>query len=537
MPVTTRRLSSAAFPTLWVAIVALLAGLSLLTPLYSDDYTYYFFNARSYPAELEKWYEPFDFYTSRFSSVSRFVPHLLVGLFTLVVPRWVLALSIGLSGGALCYMTSLYAVGRERPLRAAMGLIAMGLLWFVTPGFFQACLWRSGACNYLFVSLLAVGYILLLRRARRGVSWALAAAFFIFGFLTGWSNEGFAVALGGAMFFLALKRKLRLSRGEWCLAAGLWCGLVPLVFSPFNIWRFFFCADTVGGLSVHAFFVGLVTRGFFRLSVAVVVLPLLVMMIWPSLRPTVRKFFRANRFLYLTWGLSVVFVLLTGHTAIYSRFPVEIYALLLVCSFVGHVLSAPQLRVTGLVAGVATVIGIIAVLPVARANFQSYEEMAAQLKEGWPVCRVVDAAPDSYESRFVMPIHKCTHSQILLLHPEMVKVYYGAADSTLIIPRALTRLAPEAVAMKSYRLPAWEVRTVALPEGTEVTGVDFLLSADALSPLQRALRPFFEAYRIDSLPAKWTVIEADGRRWLMVFDNSAVNFRVAGLRVVTRQSQ
>ena len=154
MPVTTRRLSSAAFPTLWVAILALLAGLSLLTPLYSDDYTYYFFNARSYPAELEKWYEPFDFYTSRFSSVSRFVPHLLVGLFTLVVPRWVLALSIGLSGGALCYMTSLYAVGRERQLRAAVGLIAMGLLWFVVPGFFQACLWRSGACNYLFVSLL-----------------------------------------------------------------------------------------------------------------------------------------------------------------------------------------------------------------------------------------------------------------------------------------------------------------------------------------------------------------------------------------------
>ena len=76
----------------------------------------------------------------------------MVALFDSVLSKTVFNLLASCSFMFLCYLMASTATDDKAKVPPLMILSAF-LLWFVVPGFFQACLWKSGVCNYLFRGL------------------------------------------------------------------------------------------------------------------------------------------------------------------------------------------------------------------------------------------------------------------------------------------------------------------------------------------------------------------------------------------------
>lgn len=187
----------------WLFIAIIGIGFYIVvsnTPLYEDDYYFVFFNS---PEEIRNSGLGWSFipgYVENFSGVARFIPHLFVAFFGLVVGKAIFNIVAAVGFVLLCFLISRIATNNKFKILPLMLCVA-AVFWFIIPGFFQACLWMSGACNYLFVALLILSFYLLLvsPKLTKVKLWALPLLF-IFGFVVGWTNEGFVVGLAVGLF-------------------------------------------------------------------------------------------------------------------------------------------------------------------------------------------------------------------------------------------------------------------------------------------------------------------------------------------------
>lgn len=118
-------------------------------------------------------------------------------------------------------------------------------LWSFTPGFAPVFLWLTGACNYLWTSVILVAFLLPFVKKyyypnENGLDSNLAAlGMFFFGILAGWTNENsaFWICLVILVFLYVLKKKNMTEKWLYTGVAGILFGYLLLLFAPGNYTR------------------------------------------------------------------------------------------------------------------------------------------------------------------------------------------------------------------------------------------------------------------------------------------------------------
>lgn len=151
-----------------------------------------------------------------------------------LLPKWTLALVIGLSASMLLWGCGLLCTPRRKDLPfvivAFWGWMTFTFSWrFGTMGI-------DNSFNVLLPSAMTVWFLLMMRRvAQRNISAAALVAGCVYAFLCGWIHEGYAVSVGCGLGVWALCRRFRMPRQWWILTVVFAVAAVYVVSAP-GLW-------------------------------------------------------------------------------------------------------------------------------------------------------------------------------------------------------------------------------------------------------------------------------------------------------------
>lgn len=226
----------------WVLVVAAFASIfvyNFLTPYMSDDYFY--------KIEVRQAKSLFDLFRQQYreylSNSGRVIGQFNIRL-SLVFSKQIFNVvnSVMFTGLTLLIYAN---VRRKKKYDVLALLLVITFLWKFTVDFGQTMLWICGSCNYLWGSVIILGYVTffrrLLSRAERIKHPVLAAAgTFFFGIAAGWCNENTSggglllVLLFGANFWWDRKREGKKAFYPFMGAAalGMCCGILGMILAP-----------------------------------------------------------------------------------------------------------------------------------------------------------------------------------------------------------------------------------------------------------------------------------------------------------------
>lgn len=120
-------------------------------------------------------------------------------------------------------------------------------LWAFTPGFNPVFLWLSGACNYPWMAVVLLAFLLPYVRKfydfnkKFGGGLVYDLLFFVFGVLAGWGNENSVCWVALVLFLFLFLYRNNSGQEPWMYSgfAGLILGYVLLIFAPGNMARLY----------------------------------------------------------------------------------------------------------------------------------------------------------------------------------------------------------------------------------------------------------------------------------------------------------
>ncbi len=207
------------------------------TSYYTDDYLYGLDTLASgnvFAAE----------YRQYIGWTGRSVVHIIARLF-LLMPKDVFNVC-----NAAAFVLLLFSVCRHikprKPAEAAVFIAVTALLWLFLPNFGTTVLWLTGACNYLWGTLIVLSFVYVYRRALTDGADRLpgglkAAVMFLFGAAAGWCNEN--TSAGALLLIAALSAVYALTGHRrpraWMLSgvAGNLLGFIMMITAPGNAAR------------------------------------------------------------------------------------------------------------------------------------------------------------------------------------------------------------------------------------------------------------------------------------------------------------
>lgn len=130
------------------AVFCLLFAFSAMTPILADDYI--FSLNRATWARLKRFGEIFESLWYLRSSVDgngRVFAHFFAQLF-LLLPKWVFNIANSACGAFTLYLIYRIVRGESARRNAGLLVLALSLVWLLTPAWGQVCIWLTGACNY-----------------------------------------------------------------------------------------------------------------------------------------------------------------------------------------------------------------------------------------------------------------------------------------------------------------------------------------------------------------------------------------------------
>lgn len=184
-----------------------------------------------------------------FHTNGRFLIHIVVQLLAGSYPSPAFATVSSILIAAVIIMFILYTIGTHSRRNPLWWMIT-ALIWFYL---FPASdhLWYEIATgmNYLLPMALVLAWLLMWRTlmTNKHHSWIFIILTSSIGLITGWSQEGFAVPLSGAMFIFAIINRRTLHIRHYVPLICLWVGTAALVFAPGNHHR----VSDGGGLIGH----------------------------------------------------------------------------------------------------------------------------------------------------------------------------------------------------------------------------------------------------------------------------------------------
>ena len=344
-------------------------SLMVFTPLFSDDWNYYLiFGTQQRISSIS------DVFVSQyhhyFLNNGRFIPHLFVQSFD------------GLWGKSLFNITNtcvflffVFLLLRvHNKTRWGYLPIVLACILLLFPGFNNAFLWMSGACNYLWVAVLLLVFCRLMERDT--FKKCYYPLLFLFGVMCGWTNEALIIGFAAGLFCYFIVHRKELTPHRVILFCGLILGALFLTLAPGSIHRFFEGKATAFSVSgaVHQLIASLLAMKNLRL----LPLLLLTLLLFALFKKLPAGFFSEN----LTWlvavGVSFLFVLSTGHQAAHSRFGIELFSLILILRLLDHY-SIPR----GLSAICSLIVCMVLMQTIyySRLNYNEYQRCIAQIQK------------------------------------------------------------------------------------------------------------------------------------------------------------
>lgn len=201
--------------------------------------------------------------------------------------------------------------------------ISSFLVFILMCGFKYTFLWMSGVMNYEMVAVLLLLFYYLLNRTITS-KWVLPLLF-LYGIITGWTNEALLVGFCLGIAAVYIKQIKSLTASQWCLLVGLAIGACLCVFSPGSINRALGdTANKSSSVSLVQFFSNWASSLFYMKNLRLFWLMLVGLLL-------TRRF----KTLWLVAALtSFIFVSLTGFHNENSRFGIELFSLIIILQMI-----------------------------------------------------------------------------------------------------------------------------------------------------------------------------------------------------------
>ena len=230
----------------WFAIIIALSFFLILvlncyTPLIADDFNYsYGLNDK----RLDSVIDIFNYQKHHYMTwTGRTVVHCIAQFF-LMYPKWIFNIFNSLIYILFIYLIYKHAVGKKNECRPSMLLIIQLCLWFSLPVFGQDILWLVGSCNYLWGLTIVLLFLLVYRvyldeekKLPLVKTIFLSLFMFLFGIITGWTNENTVAALLAMLVMFAIyqffmKKKLYMFQITGFI--GTFIGFAIMILAPGN---------------------------------------------------------------------------------------------------------------------------------------------------------------------------------------------------------------------------------------------------------------------------------------------------------------
>lgn len=185
------------------------------------------------------------------------------------------------------------------------------LIWFLVSVMFlylfqnNSGIWYSiaGGLNYLLPIFLVVGYLLLLNKAiKQKIKPNIIIIFLIilYAFITGWSQECYALPLSGGLFIYMIVSRKELKSFIWFLVLPLWVGTAILVFAPGNFIRLGSGSSSLVNSSLKGVYFLIGTRLFWLMILGLIILRI-------KNKSKFKLFLRDNKLIIYILAIAITF--------------------------------------------------------------------------------------------------------------------------------------------------------------------------------------------------------------------------------------
>ncbi|MBP3891856.1 MAG: hypothetical protein J6D29_06765 [Solobacterium sp.] len=222
--------------------------LNFMTPYISDDFLYSIHNG--FLDLFKREYIQYMTWTGR--SVAHIIDRILLAL-----PKIIFDVLNSLCFVYLTHLVYVHVKGNQEKEDVSLYVLLVSLIFLCVPFFGQTVLWQTGACNYLWMSVIVLVYLKQFRwKEKANPIWM-----FVFGIVAGWTNENTAGALILLLLYFVIRYKDLRNGAHYLGIVGVCIGFVMMILAPGNAVRgadfvetngrvYEFLHDFVGFLSV-----------------------------------------------------------------------------------------------------------------------------------------------------------------------------------------------------------------------------------------------------------------------------------------------
>ena len=510
-------------PAIFLGIIGIVFYmLMVFTPLFSDDWNYYlvFGTGRRIQSLWDIFVSQYNHY---FLNNGRFIPHFFVQLFDGILGKGLF--NIVNTIVFLVFILLLIRVKGKTEWRLLPILLALLLL--LMPGFNNAFLWMSGACNYLWAAVLILLFYKLLTRDK--VNGRYYPLLLLFGILCGWTNEALIVGfVAGCLCYYLIYRK-ELTSHRAVLLAGLIIGALFLTLAPGSVHRFLNGKE--GAFSITGFTHQLLASLLAMDNLRLLPLLLLTLLSLAVFKKIPKGFFSENLLWLVAVGVSFVFVLMTGHQAAHSRFGIELFSLVLILRLMDHFAIPKSVVVTS---GLIACIVLALTAYYSYLNNQEFRRCVAQIQStGTGIIETDEVKWPSFFDRLVVRFKPSENDDYYYYQSDWIDRYYGK-DNLLFMPhRFMERIRNDVGAYEVFDvntdLPFYAKRT----DVESVESAVFHLSEPVKKDIPLLLRPIagkMERYSAKEVKTNdLSVVTLPQGRFILVMKNHMIADRVESI--------
>ena len=505
----------------------------VFSPLYADDYLDSFLWGTNHRLNTIGDYLH-NLYLHYFLVSARVIPHFFIECFGVFLGKSIFNILNAFTFVFFLYVLTRYSLllaPNKSILFSQTLCIATSLVFLLMPGFSQVFLWVSGACNYLWTSVLLLWFLLLLEHKETHSS---GIWLFLIGLICGWTNEAFVFGLGAGLFLHYLIFRQELTRGRLCLLSGFFSGFLFLAFSPISIHRF---AD---GISVeHNCLHQLVSALLAMDNLRFLPLLLIFLLFFAGSHHLPKRFFKDNDILFFSIGFSFIFVLFTNFTSARSRFGIEFFSLILILRLLAPLITK-RIKILGIICSVCLLCVMALSLYFSYRNYQEYKSCLEQIqqKDSFIIQTEEPEIPPFFE-RLVLRFIPSEKSEYYhgYLGDLWIENYYGK-DNLCFLPKRYLELATDKDFLSEFDLHTeFPFYSKSVDPNIVVNKIQFHLAPTNPLSVPLLLRPFmkkFERWNANEVIAeKWRIITLpSGQTVLLVGKNPMVVDRVSSISIL-----
>lgn len=225
-------------------IFLLMFLLNYLTPLLADDYSYSVSNSYETSDHYEKLKNFGDIINFQYNHYlkwgGRSVAHFIAQIFLVLLGKNLFNVCNAIIYTFLVYFIYKNATLNQKKEKPILLIVINFLLWAYIPAFGQTILWLTGSCNYLWTTTMILGFIYLIRsqKLKDNILWCILL--FLFGIITGWTNENTSFGLITILLSNLVIQKIRkknIKKYQITSLIGTIIGFVILIAAPGNYVR------------------------------------------------------------------------------------------------------------------------------------------------------------------------------------------------------------------------------------------------------------------------------------------------------------